>query len=403
MSLYHYHAYNAEGRIVDGRLEADSVSSLEQKVRSLGFWLVDFRSSTDASAAASADAVSNVRVGRSDLVHFFIQMSLLLKAGITLPHALERLASDNRGRRLGEVTASLHEQVTLGVPLHTAMNRFPRVFGRQVSSMVEAGEVSGRLPEVFTNLAAHHEWSQQLAADIRQALIYPVMVLLAAVGLIILLFSFVVPRFVGLLTDLNLQVPLLTRVVMGGSRLFLATWPLLLVLAFVLPLALRLALRHRGFSAGWSRLLMVFPVFGDLYSMFGYSRFASNMAMLASAGIPLLRGLEICQHLVGNSAIEQGIGEARRLVTEGTPLHRALDMQRVFSPTVITMLATGESSGRVDFALQSVADYYNKLIPRRIKVVFSIFDPVMMISLIAIVGVVALSVILPILQLWNVK
>jgi type II secretory pathway component PulF len=125
--------------------------------------------------------------------------------------------------------------------------------------------------------------------------------------------------------------------------------------------------------------------------------------MLYRSGITALRGLEICRDLVGNRAVARALDDVRRGVLEGTPMHKSLAQHDVFSPTLITMIATGESSGSLDFALQSVADYYNKIIPRRIKIVFAIFDPVMMITLIAIVGVVALSVVLPILQLWEVK
>jgi type II secretory pathway component PulF len=148
---------------------------------------------------------------------------------------------------------------------------------------------------------------------------------------------------------------------------------------------------------------MRLPVFGSLVSMFGLSRFAHNLGMLYKSGIPLLRGLEICQKLVGNRAIEKAIKAVRTGVTEGTPMSRCLAQHDVFPATVVTMISTGETSGTLDFSLQSVADYYNKIIPRRIKIVFAIFDPAMMLSLIAVVGFVALAVILPILQLWNVR
>jgi general secretion pathway protein F len=137
--------------------------------------------------------------------------------------------------------------------------------------------------------------------------------------------------------------------------------------------------------------------------MFALSRFTQNLAMLTRSGIPLLRGLEICKKLVGNRAIEQALDEVRTAVTEGVPFSRSLASHDVFPATVVTMISTGESSGTLDVALQSVSDYYNKIIPRRIKIVFAIFDPIVMLSLIGVVGFVALAVILPILQLWNAR
>jgi type II secretory pathway component PulF len=177
----------------------------------------------------------------------------------------------------------------------------------------------------------------------------------------------------------------------------------LLVIAIAVPVGLKIALRVPAFAVAFDRALMRIPIFGPLIGMFALSRFSQNLAMLYRSGITLLRGLEICRQLVGNRAVERALDDVRRGVLEGTPMHKCLAQHDVFTPTLITMIATGESSGSLDFALQSVADYYNKIIPRRIKIVFAIFDPVMMVSLIAIVGIVALSVILPILQLWDVK
>jgi type II secretory pathway component PulF len=180
-------------------------------------------------------------------------------------------------------------------------------------------------------------------------------------------------------------------------------WPAVLTIVVVLPVALKVALRSKKLGRAFDAALMQVPVFGSLVAMFALSRFARNLGMLYQAGIPLLRGLEICRSLVGNRAIAHALDQVRNSVLEGTPLSKSLSQHSVFPATVVTMISTGETSGTLDVALRSVSDYYNKIIPRRIKIVFSIFDPVMMVSLIAIVGTVALAVILPILQLWNTQ
>ncbi len=402
MSAFHYRAYNAAGQTISGVLEADSVTTLEARLRTAGVWLLEAKEGA-ALAGAGDGQISSIKVKRSELIAFFVQMSLLLKAGITLPNSLERLALDFEGSKLGTVLAGVREQVAIGVPLNQAMARYPKVYSREITAMVEAGEVSGKLPEVFESLSSYYEWLDQLTGDIRQALIYPLMVMGAASALVLLLFTFVVPRFVGLLTELNLKVPMLTRIVMAISDALIGYWPVLLIVIVGVPIALKIALKVPAFAVAFDRALMGIPIFGPLVGMFALSRFSQNLAMLYRSGITLLRGLEICQQLVGNRAVEKALVDVRRGVLEGTPMHKCLAQHDVFTPTLITMIATGESSGSLDFALQSVADYYNKIIPRRIKIVFAIFDPLMMVSLIAVVGIVALSVILPILQLWDVK
>jgi len=399
MSVYSYRAYNAAGRLTSGSLDAESLDALEKRLRAAGIWLLE---ATEGRLARRAD-VSRLKLGRSEVISVFVQLTLLLHAGITLPNALQRLAEDNKGTKTGEVMATLLEQVSIGVPLHRAMDAYPRVFTPEITAVVEAGEISGRLPEVFSSLQAYFEWCDQLVADVRQALMYPVIVLVASLGLVLMLFTVVVPKFVVLLTELSLEVPVLTRIVMAISQGLLRGWPLLVVAAIGLPLLARFALRSPAVATWIDRKKMDLPVFGSLVAMIALSRFSHNLALLYRAGIPLLRGIEICENLVGNRALAAALADAHRGVLEGRPLSRCLAVHEVFPQTLVTMIATGETSGTLDVALQGVADYYNKIIPRRIKVVFAIFNPAMMLSLIAVVGLVALAVILPILQLWNAR
>ena len=399
MSLYSYRAYNAAGQVTSGSLEAESLDALEKNLRTAGIWLLE----ATEGRLARRTGVSRLTLNRADVINLFVQLTLLLHAGITLPNALERLAADNKDTKSGEVMATLLEQVSIGVPLHRAMDAYPRIFTPEITAVVQAGEISGRLPEVFSSLQAYYEWCDQLMSDVRQALMYPVIVMVASLGLVLMLFTFVVPKFVGLLSELSLEVPLLTRIVMGISQVLVRGWPVLIVLAVGLPLAARYALRSPKVATWVDRKKMEVPVFGSLVAMIALSRFAHNLALLYRAGIPLLRGVEICQSVVGNRALAAALVDAHQGIMEGRPLSRCLSAHPVFPQTLVTMIATGETSGTLDVALQGVADYYNKIIPRRIKVVFAIFNPAMMLSLIGVVGLVALAVILPILQLWNAR
>ena len=399
MSMYHYRAYDAAGKAITGSLEADSLNTVETRLRNAGIWLLEAKEGMGAIGARG----SSLKINRGELINFFVQMSLLLRAGITMPNALNRLAMDFEETKFGRVLATLRDKVTTGVPLHQAMLEFPKIFYPEIMAIVQAGEVSGRMPEVFESLSDYYEWLDKLVGDVRQALIYPLMVISASTALVLMLFTFVVPKFVGLLTELNLKVPLLTKIVMAISNTLIHYWPIVLGAVVGGPIVLKIALRSKKFAYAFDRGLMNLPIFGSLIAMFALSRFTHNLAMLYKAGIPLLRGLEICRNLVGNRAIEIALDEVRQGVMEGTPFSKGLSAHDVFPQTLVTMISTGETSGTLDIALQSVSEYYNKIIPRRIKIVFAIFDPVMMISLISVVGIVALSVILPILQLWDVR
>ena len=167
-----------------GTLEADSVSAVEAKLRAAGIWLLEARE----GMAFTQVRGSRLTIKRNELINYFVQMSLLLRAGITIPNALRRLAEDFEETKFGRVLATLHEKVTTGVPLHQAMAEFPKVFSPEVTAIVQAGEISGRMPEVFESLSAYFEWLDQLIGDVRQALIYPLMVITASLGLVLMLF-----------------------------------------------------------------------------------------------------------------------------------------------------------------------------------------------------------------------
>lgn len=400
MARYHYRAYDAAGHAVSGTLEAESVLTLESRLRSGGGWLLD---AAETAAAPAPAGPRRWRVRRGEVLTFFVQLSLLLRAGVTLPQALDRLAQDFGSGRLGRLLQGVREDVSNGVPLHQALGAYPRVFSPQVVAMVQGGEISGHLPEVFESLSGYYEWLDQLVSDIRQALIYPLLVVGVSLALVLLLFTFVVPRFVALLTGLAMHVPFLTQVVIWISQALVRGWPVLLGLAVGLPLAGQLALRSPRLARALDLFLMRLPVFGPLIAMFALSRFAHNLAMLHRAGIPLLRGLELCEQVVGNRAVSQALADVRRGVAEGTPLSRCLSRHELFPPALVTMVATGEASGSLGDSLRGISEFYNKLIPRRIKLVFSVFEPAVMLTLIALVGCVALAVVLPIIQLWQTR
>jgi type II secretory pathway component PulF len=407
MALFHYRALSADGRTLTGTLAAEDRTGVAHRLREAGAWLLEAQEASAGTATAAAAATVGVhrrlRVPRSDLINFSLQVSLLLNSGVTLPQALRRLADDYAGTRLGMVLQELHDQVAVGEPLHTAMQRFPRVFPLHVSALVEAGETSGQLPTIFASLADHYEWVDKLSADLRQATVYPLTVCGASLALVVLLFTFVVPRFSSLLVELNLAVPNLTRAVAAVSEVMVNHWSIWVGALAALAAGLRWGRTVPAVAAAWDAWMLRLPVLGPLFAMVALSRFAQNLALLYRSGIPLLRGLEVVRGLVGNRALAAAVGRLHAALEQGIPLHRGLAAEPLFPATVVTMVSTGESAGSLDVALQSVADYYNKLLPRRLKLAFAWFDPLAMFALVGLVALVAVAVILPILQLWQAR
>lgn len=404
MPSYSYSGIDAKGKTTNGFLQADSIQVLEQKLKESGIWMMKATqdSKTVVSSKTETTQQSRVKVKRWELINFYIQFSLLLRAGINLPKALRRLSDDLGESRLGKVLQTIAEQVEIGVPLNEAISYFPRIFPPETVSIIRAGEVSGNLPNVLDEIRLHLEWTDKLTSDIRQALIYPCIVITAATGLILFLFTFIVPKFVTLLNELALELPALTQYVMIISDFLKSYLLIILTVLFLIPVLYKIIRKTKKGGIFIDRMMMNLPIFGNLIQMFGFSRFSKNLSMLYRSGIPILKGLQITQSVMGNLAIREAVTATRKAVEEGTPLSQGLARIDIFPKILVTMIATGEESGSLDESLNSVAGYYDEIIPRKIKALFTFFEPVVMLTLIGIVGAVALSVILPILQLWSV-
>lgn len=401
MPDFAYTGIDDKGKRVAGAASVAGEKALEARLREAGIWLVEARRLRRSRVASYVTHGHRFTANRRELITFLVQLPLLLNAGIPLVQALERLEDDFAADRLGPVINGLREQIVTGVPLHEAMTVFPRIFTTETVSLVRAGEASGTLPDVLTSIRRYLEWRETLQAEVRQAVTYPAIVILAVSALVFILFGYVVPRFEELFVSLHMQVPALTRAVMSVGRFVGSTWFVWLIVIVGLPAGIRAARRMDLVGVAIDRAKLRLPLFGELIQMFALSRLSHNLAMMQKAGIPLLRSLEISRALVGNLAISRALARVQRGVSEGIPMSRTMAGEPVFSKVLVTMLASGEASGKLDAALESVSEYYNSVIPRKIKTFFSLFEPAVMLLLIAVVGVVALSLILPILQLWE--
>jgi type IV pilus assembly protein PilC len=219
----------------------------------------------------------------------------------------------------------------------------------------------------------------------------------------IFLFTFIVPKFSDLLSSLNVPQPLLTRMVFGVGDVVSGTWwlwaPLLLLLFIGVPIARRTSPKV---AMALDRVKLHYPIFGELNLMLALSRFTHNFAILYRSGLPILSVLAACQHgLIGNKVIEQAVGVVEQDVEAGSSISEAMHRHPIFPALLLRMITMGETSGNLDHALNNVSDYYNQVIPRRIKAVFSVAEPMLMLLLIIIVGCVALAIYLPILSLMG--
>jgi type IV pilus assembly protein PilC len=356
------------------------------------------------SARKTVQLRGDRRVPRRALIEFFLQLNLQLKSGVPLLTALSFGLEEGTHAGLAVVQRDLLERVRGGASFSEALGAHPRAFGPLVVNLIRAGESSGRLAETCGELRRYYEWLDRLIADVRQALIYPTIVLGVTTIFFFAMFTTLIPRFAKVLLELNVRLPLLTRLLLETSQWFTK---------YVWVIGPALALTFAALKWGpkwWPRFARALdaaklrlPIFGPLLRLVCQSRLAQNLATLYGSGVPLLESLRLCRPLVGNRLIEEAVGELQAGVNAGRNLHELMRENLLFSRLMVQMVAVGEGSGKLGESLQHVADYYNEVLPRQVKKLLTILEPAMILGLIVLVGTVALAVFLPIAEALGAK
>jgi type IV pilus assembly protein PilC len=396
---FHYRAIDAQGNPAEGEMTALDLSQLEQRLQDMGLWLVR---ALETKPKASSHVGKRGKVKPRDLLEFSTHMFTLLDAGIPLSQAVKNLSEESPNLQLRSTLHTVFQQVEAGSPLHAAMNQHPNVFPPQVTNLVQAGEESDTLADTFKELERYLDWAEQIRGDVRQATIYPSIVIVAVTGLLILLFTFVIPRFIPVLHDLNMPLPFVTVLVIGVSEFMVNNWAIWMPGLLMTPLAWWVGRNYlTGFSGWRDKFVLELPVVGELLRMLTLSKFVQNFSVLYRAGIPVLQCLELCRGLVGNRVVSDALQNVQRSIAEGSTIHDSLQRYPIFPPMMIQMISVGETTGNLPKTLMNVADYYNREIPRRVKKIFGILEPVITLGLIGIVGVVALALFMPMMSLMG--
>jgi len=407
MALFQYRGLDKTGRAVAGTMAAEDATNLEEKLRASGYWLLDARAKegtqSSKNGVGNAGALNwGTGVKRRDLIEFCTMMGFQCRAGVPLVQGLKGVAQDCTNLRFRAVLQGLAHHLEAGLLLNEAMAQYPQIFPRQMTSVLRAGELGADMPGAFTAVRNYLEWLEEMMRDVRQASIYPMIVLTVVCAFVLLLFSFVIPKFVTLLAAANVPLPLLTQIVFGASDFAKATWWIWPLLGLVLYVSVRTASRlSSGFRLWYDQLKLGLPVFGELQLMLAVSRFAHNLALLYKAGIAIVNALKLCEDLVGNAVVERSVHQMQAAIESGDTISESMSRHTIFPSLLVRMVAVGETSGNLDVGLQNVSDYYHDIVPRRIKTIFTLVEPAMIVFLVMLVGTIAVAIFLPILSLMS--
>ena len=396
---------DAKGNAKKEKIVAPSVSEARSTLRSRGLVIQDlkqaqeFKFSGDINLEPLQMAMAKVSV--KDKAVFSRQFAALINAGVAIVRGLGVMADQCTNPKMKKALTQISEDVQQGMNLSEAMRKHPDCFDNLYVSMVQAGEVGGVLDEVMNRLSKLLEDVARLQNQIKSALTYPVAVAIFAIAIFIGMTVFLIPIFADIFKQLNVELPALTQFMLDLSAFIRGFWWSIPIVSFGAGFAFRNYYKTRMGRETIDRISLKVPLFGDLIQKSAVARFSRTFGALTRSGVPILTALEIVRDTAGNQVIANAVDESRKEIQQGGMISLALQKEQVFPIMAIQMISIGEETGELDQMLAKVADFYEDEVEQSVKALTSIIEPIMIVVLGGMVGVILLSMYLPMFKIFE--
>jgi MSHA biogenesis protein MshG len=404
-----YEGRNARGELVKGVLEGASSGAVADQLFNTGITPVHIREASPGGRAGGGPAgLLRMRVGGehkvelTDLMLFSRQMYTLLKAGVPIVRGLAGLQDSEQNPTLQRVLGDVRDSLESGRELSLGMQRHPQVFSTFMVSLVRVGELTGRLDEVFLRMAEFFAFEKKLHEDMRSALRYPLIVLAALTAAMFVVNIFVVPAFGRIFSSFNAKLPLMTRILIGTSDIFVAYWPLMLAGLVGAVIGARAWVGTPRGRYTWDRWKLRLPVVGELIHKATLARFARSFALSGKSGVPVVQALSVVASVVDNAYLESRIQQMRDGIERGESILRTAVATQVFNPVVLQMVAVGEETGEIDELMAEIADMYEREVAVEVEGLTAKLEPILLVVMGVLVLILALGVFLPMWDLATV-
>ncbi|MHB8535235.1 MAG: type II secretion system F family protein [Sulfuricaulis sp.] len=405
MPLFQYKGRNQRGEAVRGHLDAASPDAVATQLLNNGVIPIDIviaQARADIFGALQARWVANTKITLTDLSLFSRQMYTLLKAGVPIMQALRGLRESTQNPAFAKVIASLGESLDTGLELNNALRRHPKVFSSLYVNLVQVGETTGSLQDVFLQLALYLEREKDTHDQIKSATRYPTFVVTAIFIAIFILNLFVIPTFAKVYAGFKIELPLATRILIASSNFTVTYWPVLLFTLIVVIFSVRYYVNTPEGRYRWHKSKLGIPVVGRIIYQATLGRFSRALAVMMKSGVPLVQGMTVVSRAVDNDYISDRIVQMRDGVERGETIARTAAATGMFPPLVIQMIAVGEETGSVDELMLNVADYYEREVDYDIRNLSTAIQPILIVFLSIMVFILALGVFLPMWDLVKV-
>lgn len=392
MQSYNYKAVDQSGRPATGQIDALNDVDLEIRLGRMGLDLITFQ-----VAKKSTGLFSRNKVNTHDLIMFCFQLEQLTRAGVPLLECLSDLRDSNTNPYFQKTLGAISSSVEGGKMFSQALAEHPTVFDHVFVSLVEAGEATGRLPEVFNNLFETMRWQDELVSKTKQLLMYPTFVALVVMGAVTFLMTYLVPQMTSFLQGMGQELPLNTKILIAISNAIINYWwliggvPIVLFIFLATLIQTNPLARHK-----FDQVKLRLPVTGPILNKIIMARFARYFALMYQTGIPILDAIKICEKIVGNRVIADALSRAHAQISGGDAMSESFRNAGLFPPLVVRMIRVGESTGGLDKALLNISYFYDRDVNDAMQKMLKMIEPALTVVLGAILGFIMISVLGPV-------
>ena len=397
MATFVYKAKNLKGEELAGTYEGNSVEALELMLKDKGYFVIK---ASKQSAEVSLGNFFN-KISAKQIAVFCRQFSVLINAGVTIVESIGILRDQMDNKQLQKVLAEMFEELQKGRVLSETMSDFPEAFPDFMMNMIKVGEASGSLDTILNRLADFYENDARIRRKVREAMTYPIILAVMTVGVVVLLLVKIIPMFSGILSELGGQLPLITKILVGVSDFLTGNFLLLTLIIVGFVVAFNAWKRTESGALAIDRLILRLPVVSSLTKKVITARFARSLAVLLQSGIAIIESMDIISDLIGNKAVEEKFIACQEEIREGKGISEPLKRLEIFPPLLIHMVSVGESTGELDDMLFRTAGFFDDEVEEAIVKMTTLLEPGMIVIMAAVVGVVILSVMLPMISVLN--
>ena len=396
---FSYKATDRSGKIFEGAMEGRDEKAVVESLQKLGY--IPIRVSAIQAKGAMTPRIRSYfeRVTLKDLMVFTQELSTLIEAGLPLDRSLQILTELTEKEKFREVVRDLLRKIEAGSSFSEALSSYPGIFPRLYINMVKAGEVGGVLSLILARLTKYLQTSKEMREYLVSVLIYPALLTLVCGMSIVILLTFVIPRFAKIFADMGGTIPLSTQILLSVSQFVKDTWWAIAGGLVVIGFGIRSYTRQGEGKVQWDQLKLRLALVGNLVRQMEIARFARTLGTLIQSGVPILQALQIVRETVSNEIIARSIGEVHTGVKQGGSISKTLQNQGIFPPLAVHMITVGEETGKLDEMLMRVAETYEASLQTALKRFISLLEPMLILFMGLVIGFIVISMLLAIFSI----